>query len=78
MTRTVEFAVTGEDKIHCAACEVRIGTVLRRVLGVRDAQVSAQTQRIAVKINPAQISPEQVRAKLEELGYGVTPQGDLP
>ncbi len=73
MTRTIEFTVIGERKIHCAGCEANIGNALRRIPGVRDVQPSQQTQRVAVKINPAQVNTEQVRAKLEELGYEVTP-----
>jgi len=29
-----------------------------------------------VTIDPAQVSPEQVQAKLVQIGYQVTPQGD--
>lgn len=75
MTRMIEFAVTGEQKIHCAGCEERIGNALRRLAGIQDVQASAQTQRVVVTIDPIQVRPEQVRAKLEQLGYQVTPQG---
>ncbi len=71
MTHTVKFKVIGEQKIHCAGCEATIGTALRRIPGVRDVQSSHQTQRVVVKINPAQVPPEQLRVKLEELGYEV-------
>ena len=36
MARTLEFTVTGEQKIHCARCEERIGNVLRRLPGIKD------------------------------------------
>ncbi len=71
MIRGVDFTVTGEEKIHCAGCEQRIANALRRLPGVQDVQASAQSQRVVVKLDPAQISPEQVRAKLKELGYQV-------
>ncbi len=71
MTRTVEFDVIGEQKIHCAGCEATIGTALRRIPGVRNVQSSHHTQRVVVTINPAQVPPEQLRTKLEELGYEV-------
>ena len=70
MTRTIDFTVTGGMKLHCAGCEERIGTALRRLPGVGDVQASAQDQRVKVTMDPAQVSAEQVRAKLEELGYG--------
>lgn len=71
MGRTVNFTVTGEEKIHCAACEQRIANALRRLSGIQDVQASAQSQRVVVKLDPAQISPEQVRTKLQHLGYQV-------
>ncbi len=71
MTILIEFQVFGDEKIHCSGCETRIGFALRRLPGVRDARASAATQRIAVTIDPEQVSPEQVRARLQELGYEV-------
>jgi copper chaperone CopZ len=75
MAQTIEFVVTGEEKMHCAGCEQRVGNVLRRLPGVKDVRASAQTQQVVVTIDPAQVGPEQVRAKLEQIGYQVTPQG---
>jgi copper chaperone CopZ len=71
MGHTVNFTVTGEEKIHCAGCEQRIVTALRSLPGIQDVQASAESQRVVVKLDPAQISPEQVRAKLKHLGYQV-------
>jgi copper chaperone CopZ len=75
MAQTVAFVVTGEEKMHCAGCEQRVGNALRRLPGVEQVQASAQTQRVVVSFDPARVSPEQVRAKLEQLGYQVAPQG---
>ena len=76
MAQTIEFVVTGEDKLHCEGCEQRVGSALRRLAGVQDVQASAATQQILVTIDPAQVGPEQVGAKLEQLGYQITSQGD--
>jgi copper chaperone CopZ len=73
MAQTLEFVVTGEDKMHCAGCEQRVSNALRRLPGVQDVRASAATQQVLVTINPAQVGSEQVRAKLEQLGYKVTP-----
>ncbi len=75
MTCTVKFAVTGAQKIHCGSCEQRIDNALRRLPGTLKVQASAQTQEVEVTINPAHVSREQVRAKLEQIGYQVTSQG---
>ncbi len=70
MTETT-FKVTGEQKIHCAGCEQRISNALKRLDGIQDVQASLQTQQVAVKIDPARVNPEQVRSRLEQLGYEV-------
>ena len=73
MARTLEFTVPGEQKIHCAGCEERIGNALRRLPGVGDVQASHQDQRVVVTFDPTQIMPDTVRATLEQLGYHVRP-----
>ncbi len=73
MARTIDFTVTGEQTIHCAGCEDRIGKALRRMPGVWDVRASAQTQRVEVTIDPQHVAPDQVQAKLEQLGYQVVP-----
>lgn len=75
MTRTMDFSVIGTQSIHCAGCEERIRHALRRLPGVHTVGASAHSQQVAVTFDPAQVSPEQVRAKLEQLGYQVIPQG---
>lgn len=76
MARTIDFTVIGEPQIHCAGCEQRIGNAMRRLPGVQDVKASARTQRVAVTIDPADVGSEQVQAKLEQLGYQVTPTGN--
>jgi len=70
-TTVVQFEVVGEEKIHCAGCESRIATALRRLPGVEVVQASAETQRVSVTIDPARTSEDEVRARLEQLGYQV-------
>lgn len=71
MTVKLELKVIGEEKIHCSSCETRIGYALRRLPGIQDVRASAETQDISVTIDPTRISPEQVRARLKQLGYQV-------
>lgn len=65
----LQFEVVGERKINCSRCEARIGDGLRRLRGVENVQASADTQRVSVTIDPAQVSSDRLRAELEELGY---------
>ena len=69
----VEFTVTGEPTIHCSGCEQRIGNALRRLSGVQDVRASAQSQRVVASIDVTQVSADQLRAKLEQIGYHVAP-----
>lgn len=75
MINTIDFTVTGEQKIHCEGCEQRIDRALRRLPGVQDVEASAETQRVAVTLDPDRIGPEQVRERLDLLGYRVTEGG---
>lgn len=74
MAQRFEFVVTGGEKIHCSSCEQRIGNALRRLPGVEQAWASALSQRVVVTIDPAQATPEQVRARLEQIGYTAIPR----
>jgi copper chaperone CopZ len=74
MERIVSFKVTGEQTIHCASCEQRIGNALRRLSGVEEVTANAQTQQVVVAIDPGQVDSQAVQAKLEQLGYEVVPE----
>jgi len=71
MMDTVELMVTGEQKIHCGGCEQRIANALRRLGGVQHVRASADTQRVVVAVDTAQIAPGELRARLAALGYEV-------
>ncbi len=73
-TMTLDFTVTGAQTIHCAGCEQRIGNALRRLPGIREVQADHRTQGVRVRIDPAQVDAEQVRAKLAQLGYEAAPR----
>ena len=73
MTQTIDFLITGEERLHCEGCEQRVGHALRRLLGVQAVRASSRTQQVTVTINPGEVSPAQVQAKLEQLGYQVRP-----
>lgn len=72
MKTVVQFEVIGDERIHCSGCESRIGHALRRLPGVQDVQASAETQRVSVTIDTAQVTADEVRARLMQLGYPVT------
>jgi copper chaperone CopZ len=72
MTTVIQLHVIGAEKMYCAGCETRVSYALRRLPGVRDVRASAETQQIAITIDPSEVSREQVYARLQQLGYEVT------
>jgi Cu2+-exporting ATPase len=71
MSDTIQFTVTGETSIHCVGCEQRISRALRRVPGIQKVQTSIPRQQVVVTFEPDRVSPDQIRAKLGEVGYEV-------
>lgn len=72
MATNLEFNVTGEQKIHCASCEERIARALKRVPGINSVSASAKDQHISVSIDTDRTTPEEVQAKLHDIGYDVS------
>jgi copper chaperone len=75
MANTTEFTVTGEQKIHCEGCERQIDRALRRLPGILGVEASAESQRVVVEMDPERVSSEEVRERLDLLGYRVTGGG---
>lgn len=68
--QTIEFALTGDQKMHCSGCETRIAYVLRQLPGVRDVRASATTQKVLVLLDGTATSgAHEIGSKLKELGY---------
>jgi copper chaperone CopZ len=74
MAQTMDVLVVGEDTIHCAGCERRVGNVIRRLTGIQDVRASAQTQHAPVTVDPEQVGPGAVRARLADRGDEVVSQ----
>ncbi len=75
MVKTTEFTVTGEQKIHCEGCEQRIDRALGRLPGVESVEVSADSQRIVVEFDAEWVGDEELRERLDLLGYRATGGG---
>lgn len=75
-TTRLDFTVIGTETMHCEGCEQRVGNALRRLPGIQEVLADHQTQRVRVRINPAEVDAEQVRAKLAQIGYEVESHHD--
>lgn len=69
MRTRLEFEVVDGRRINCARCEVRISDALGGIPGVEKVEASAETQRVSVTVDSRQVSSQQLRAALVELGY---------
>ena len=69
---TLDLETTG---MHCASCGKLIEMTLKKEPGVAEVSADHQTQRTVVTYDPALISPTDIAAKIDALGYkAVLPQ----
>ena len=62
-TKTFQVA-----EIHCANCENTIRTALSKVPGVSIVVPSAETNDVKVSFDDTQVTEEQLRERLDEIG----------
>ncbi len=64
------FALEG---MTCASCAMRIEKGLKKLPGVKDANVNLATEQATVTYNPEQVGIEQMVQKVETVGYKAIP-----
>ena len=64
--KTVVIEVEG---MTCAGCEPHIDDTLKKLNGVVSAEASYQNKNVKVVYNPKQISLEQIKKAIDEIGY---------
>ena len=69
---SVEIPVTG---MTCASCVRRVEKALGRVEGVSEASVNLATEKARVAFDPEASGPQELKAAVENAGYGVR---DMP
>ena len=69
MLKSVTFEVTGEQRLHCVACEQRVARLLKTVDGVGQVRAQADRQRIDVLFDTAVLDPASIGKRLSEAGY---------
>ncbi len=72
MLKSVMFEVTGEQRLHCEACEQRVARLLKTVEGVGQVRAHADRQRIEVLFDAAVVGPRSIADRLSEAGYETT------
>ncbi len=66
--QTVMLDITG---MHCASCSASVERALNRIDGVASANVNLATEKATVRLVPQQVSLDDLRAAVEDAGFGV-------
>lgn len=69
MLKSVTFEVTGEQRLHCEACEQRVARLLKGMEGVGQVRAQAEGQRIDVLFDAAVLEPASIAERLSAAGY---------
>jgi Cu+-exporting ATPase len=65
------------EGMSCASCAMRIEKGLKKLPGIRVANVNLATERADVQYDPAQTTVEQMMQKVEALGYKASPMAQI-
>ena len=69
MVENVILQVAG---MTCSGCEQRVGKVLRRVEGVREASADHRTGQVQVRFDPGVTNLDALVTQIDTAGYQVT------
>ncbi|HUW79089.1 MAG TPA: heavy-metal-associated domain-containing protein [Candidatus Nanopelagicaceae bacterium] len=67
----METLVLQVERMSCTGCEQRIGTVLRRVEGVREVVADHTTGRVEVRVGPELAERSVLAGRIIAAGYAV-------
>ncbi len=70
-----KFSVTG---MMCAACAAGIERAVKKLDGVESCEVSLMGESMEVVFDAAKVSPEQIKAAVDGLGYRAYDYGKIP
>jgi copper chaperone CopZ len=68
-TSSKSNTVTLLTSSECEDCKVRIEEVLNYTKGIKFAELDVATKQLTVKYNPSKITLEQVKLKINAIGY---------
>jgi copper chaperone len=67
----MEMIVLQVAGMSCAGCEQRIGTVLRRVEGVREVTADHTSGQVEIRIGAELTDPAVLTERIEAAGYQI-------
>ena len=76
MYKSITLEVTGEQKMVCESCELRVKRLMKSVPGVGEVRADWRSQKIDVLFDAAQTEPAAMAERLSEAGYETRVAGD--
>jgi len=70
MTESLQLTVTG---MTCGGCENAVKRVVSKLPGVEAVSADHHAGLVGVEFDPAQVTPQAIRAEIEAIGYDVAP-----
>jgi len=70
-----EWRVTGMD---CGTCAAKVRGAVERLPGVEDVDVALMAERLRLRLDESQSSPERIEKAVRGLGFGIAPKGARP
>lgn len=65
------FSIKG---MHCASCGAIISSALKKMPGVKDADVNFATEKAKIEYDKGQVSVKDMNGQIGKLGYSISPQ----
>jgi len=69
MFKSITFEVTGDNQLHCTACEQRVTRMLEALEGVQQVRAQAETQRVDVLFDDRVVKAAAIARRLSDAGY---------
>lgn len=57
--------------LSCSACSNKIQEGVRQIKGITNSSVDLKSQQLKVEYNPSDISPEEIKKHIFQMGYEV-------
>ncbi|MED4574580.1 copper ion binding protein [Bacillus atrophaeus] len=66
--KETNFQITG---MTCAACATRIEKGIKKINGVKEANVNLALEKSSIKYDPEVVTEQEFQKKIQDLGYDV-------
>ncbi|WP_312643268.1 cation transporter [Hydrogenoanaerobacterium sp.] len=59
------------ETVSCPSCIVKIEGMLKKTAGITSSEVLFNTSRVKVSFDEAVVSSEEIKSKIDKLGYKI-------